>query len=377
MKKNLLITYTAMTFIMGCSSSGEKTEAPPENNTTKVSLTEQQLKTAGIETGSFTEKAIDETIKVNGVIDVPPQNIVSVSFPTGGYLKSTRLLPGMHVQKGENIAFIEDQSLIQLQQDYLITKSKLKYAQSDYDRQKSLNETKASADKVLQQAQAEFESLRVLQKSLSEKLKLIGISPDKLDENNISRSVAIHSPIDGYVSKVNVNIGKYVQPVDVLFELINPTDIHAALTVFEKDINKLKKGQKVTVSFVNDTTTVYPAEILLITRNVDENRSGTVHCHFEKMPSELRPGMFINAIIYLSGKTVKAAPEDAVVRYENKEFIFTRSGNNEFEMTEIETGTRDNGWIEIKNQDQSLFSKIIVTKNAFTLLSKMKNTSEE
>ncbi|MBL7764279.1 MAG: efflux RND transporter periplasmic adaptor subunit, partial [Chitinophagaceae bacterium] len=310
MKKNLLITYTAMTFIMGCSSSGEKTEAPPENNTTKVSLTEQQLKTAGIETGSFTEKAIDETIKVNGVIDVPPQNIVSVSFPTGGYLKSTRLLPGMHVQKGENIAFIEDQSLIQLQQDYLITKSKLKYAQSDYDRQKSLNETKASADKVLQQAQAEFESLRVLQKSLSEKLKLIGISPDKLDENNISRSVAIHSPIDGYVSKVNVNIGKYVQPVDVLFELINPTDIHAALTVFEKDINKLKKGQKVTVSFVNDTTTVYPAEILLITRNVDENRSGTVHCHFEKMPSELRPGMFINAIIYLSGKTVKAAPED-------------------------------------------------------------------
>lgn len=377
MKKNLLITYTAMTFIMGCSSSGEKTEAPPENNTTKVSLTEQQLKTAGIETGSFTEKAIDETIKVNGVIDVPPQNIVSVSFPTGGYLKSTRLLPGMHVQKGENIAFIEDQSLIQLQQDYLITKSKLKYAQSDYDRQKSLNETKASADKVLQQAQAEFESLRVLQKSLSEKLKLIGISPDKLDENNISRSVAIHSPIDGYVSKVNVNIGKYVQPVDVLFELINPTDIHAALTVFEKDINKLKKGQKVTVSFVNDTTTVYPAEILLITRNVDENRSGTVHCHFEKMPSELRPGMFINAIIYLSGKTVKAAPEDAVVRYENKEFIFTRSGNNEFEMTEIETGTRDNGWIEIKNQDQSLFSKTIVTKNAFTLLSKMKNTSEE
>lgn len=377
MKKNLLVTYTAITFILACSSPGEKPETPPETNTTKVSLTEQQLKTAGIETGSFTEKIIDETIKVNGVIDVPPQNIVSISFPLGGYLKSTRLLPGMHVQRGENIAFIEDQSLIQLQQDYLVTKAKLKYAQSDYERQKSLNETKASADKVLQQAQAEFESLRVLQKSLSEKLKLIGINPDKLDENNISRSVAIHSPIDGYVSKVNVNIGKYVQPVDVLFELINPTDIHAALTVFEKDINKLKKGQKVFVSFVNDTATVYPAEILLITRNVDENRSGTVHCHFEKIPAELRPGMFINAIIYISGKNVKALPEDAVVRYENKEFIFTRGENNEFEMTEIETGTRNNGWIEIKKEDQSLFSKTVVIKNAFTLLSKLKNTAEE
>jgi cobalt-zinc-cadmium efflux system membrane fusion protein len=60
---------------------------------------------------------------VNGKIDVPPQNMVSISVPLGGYLKSTKLLEGMHISKGEVIAIMEDQQYIQLQQDYLTAKA--------------------------------------------------------------------------------------------------------------------------------------------------------------------------------------------------------------------------------------------------------------
>ena len=179
------------------------------------------------------------------------QNIVSVSFPVGGYLKSTKLLPGMHVTKGESIATIEEQSLIQLQQDYLMAKAKLKLAAFEFERQRVLNETKTAADKIFQQAQAEYESTKVLVQGLAEKLKLIHIVPDKLSSDAITRIISIPSPINGFVSKVNVNIGKYVQPQDVLFELINPSDIHAALTVFEKDLNKIQAGQKVQVMLVD------------------------------------------------------------------------------------------------------------------------------
>lgn len=377
MKHSYLVYIPIMLLLTACSGNGQQKEEKKESVSNQVTLTSEQQKTAGIETGGFEEKFMDAALKVNGVIDVPPQNIVSISFPSGGYLKSTGLLPGMHVSKGQNIAVIEDQSLIQLQQDYLVTKAKLKYAQLDFERQKSLNETKAAADKVVQQSEAEYASLSVLLKSLGEKLKLVGIDPSRLDESNISRSVAIRSPINGYVSKVNVNIGKYVQPADVLFELINPQDIHAALTVFEKDINLLKKGQSVSISFVNDTSMTYPAEILLITQNVDENRSGTVHCHFEKMPQPLRPGMFINAEIQVDGKKVMAVPEDAVVRFENKEYVFVSTGKDNYMMTPVTTGLRNKGWIEIRNDENDFFKKQVVTHNAFTLLSKMKNIVEE
>lgn len=203
-----------------------KSEAAPSE--TSVQLTDAQMKNAGIVTGKPELKNISSVLKVNGTIDVPPQNMVSISVPLGGYLKSSKLLPGMHVTKGQTIAVMEDPQYIQLQQDYLTAKTNLAFAEQEYNRQKELNQSKASSDKVFQQAEANFRSQEILVKSLSEKLKLININPSRLSAGNISRSIYIPSPINGFVSKVNVNIGKYTSPSEVLFEIINPADIHLA-----------------------------------------------------------------------------------------------------------------------------------------------------
>jgi len=378
--KRLLITFAGLHVltINSCSPSTEKKTAPEVvASTTSVTLTDLQIKNASVVTGSFSNKTISETLQLNGMVDVPPQNIVSISFPLGGYLKSTKLLPGMHVFKGESIGIIEDQALVQLQQDYLMAKSKLSFLKLEYERQKSLNETKTAADKIFQQAQSDYENTKLLVLGLGEKLRLININPDKLSGNSISRMVSIPSPINGFVSKVNVNIGKYVQPQDVLFELINPTDLHAALTVFEKDLNKIKQGQKVEIYFVDEPNKKYDAEVILVTKNIDENRSGIIHCHFEKLPGNLKPGMYINATINLSNSVVKALPEDAVVRYENKEWVFIEKEKNQFESVAVTTGKRNNGWIEIISTSDSLINKQVVIKNAFAVLSAMKNVAED
>ncbi|MBL0098574.1 MAG: efflux RND transporter periplasmic adaptor subunit [Bacteroidetes bacterium] len=88
-----------------------------------------------------------------------------------------------------------------------------------------------------QEAEAVFKSNKVLIRSLSEQLKLAGINPEGLTDDNISRSVAIRSPIDGYVAVVKVNVGAFVNPSDVLFELVDPKDIHLNMTIFEKTFN--------------------------------------------------------------------------------------------------------------------------------------------
>jgi cobalt-zinc-cadmium efflux system membrane fusion protein len=283
----------------------------------------------------------------------------------------------MHVNKGEVIAAIEDQALVQLQQDYLVTAARLVYQQQEFERQKLLNENKVNADKIYQQSQAEYAAQKVMLKGYAEKLKLIGIDPSRLNENNISRSVAVHSPINGFVSKVNVNIGKYVTGTDVLFELINPDDLHAALTIFEKDIPKVMIGQKVNVSFVDDTATVYPCEVILVTQNVDESRSALVHCHFEKKPQKLLPGMFLNAVIETRTSNVVTLPEEAIVRFGNKQYVFEVTGKNNFKMVEVQTGISENNYTEIIDPPGDFQSRIFVIKNAYAVLSKMKNTAEE
>ena len=219
--KNYIILIAFALIIASCGSKETK-EVASETSTNEniVEMTRDQIKSAGIVSGKAERKDISSLLKVNGVIDVPPQNMVSISVPLGGYLKSTKLLPGMHVNKGEVIAVMEDQQYIQIQQEYLTAKVNSVFTESEYNRQKELNQSKATSDKMFQKTEAEYKSQQILIKSLYEKLKLIGINPEGLNENSLSRSVNIYAPIDGFVSKVNVNIGKYVSPTDVLFDIV-------------------------------------------------------------------------------------------------------------------------------------------------------------
>lgn len=346
-------------------------EAPVSN---EVQLTPEQMKTAGIAINSVEHRSMHSVLKVNGVVDVPPQNIVSVSMPLGGYLKNMRLLPGMQIAKGQVLAVLEDPQYIQLQQDYLVARSKLRFLEADFVRQKELNESKANSDKVFQQVRSEYEAQKVMVGALREKLLLININPDKLTESNITRSVNLYAPISGYITRVNVNTGKYVNPTDVLFELINPADLHLNLTVFENDLNLLAEGQKVTGFTTGNGSKKYGAKVHLITRNVDANRSGEVHCHFDQYDKSLLPGMFMTAEIEMDNANVTAVPDDAVVKWENKQYVFVAAGTDKFMMTPVQTGASNGGYTEIKTD---IGDKKIVTENAYSLLMKMKNSGEE
>ena len=168
--KNIFIAIITTTFLFSCKSETKKEETtatPTADNI--VTLTDAQIKNAGIETGKINQQQISATIKVNGKIDVPPQNLVSISVPSGGYLKRTSLLEGMYVSKGQVLCTIEDKQFIQMQEDYLMAKAKIGYAKAEYERQKELNQSKASSDKVYQQAQTEYNSLSVLIQSYAEK----------------------------------------------------------------------------------------------------------------------------------------------------------------------------------------------------------------
>jgi len=341
-----------------------------------VSMNQEQLKSAGIEVGTPQLENISGILSLQGTIDVPPQSMVSLSFPLGGYLKSTRMLPGMHVKKGQVLAELEDMQFIQLQQDYLTAKEKFILSESEFNRQRELNVSKASSDKVFQQARAEMETQRILTSALSQKLEVIGIDPSKLRADKISKSVSIVSPINGFVSKVNVNVGKYTSPTDMLFELVDPSDVHLVLNVFEKDLNSLSVGQRVTAYTNSDPGKKFQAEVILITKSLDQDRMAEVHCHFEKYNPSLAPGMFMNGEVSVQSNKSLTVPEDALVRWENKFYVFTENGNGKFEMIKVKPGVISNGKQQIEATGFDDQTRLVV-KNAYSLLMKIKNTEKE
>ena len=373
--KNIAIIVLLTWLFIACKNRKE-VEQTTTLTQDVVTLSDAQMKNSNIKAGKIEQKSFSSILKVNGRIDVPPQNMVSVSVPLGGYLKSTKLLPGMHLNKNEVIAVLEDQQYIQLQQDYLVAKAQFSFHESEYNRQKELNQSKASSDKVFEQARSTYQTQKVLIRSLEEKLKLLRINPSSLNENNISKSIRIYSPIDGFVTKVNVNIGKYITPGDVMFELVNPTDIHLNLKIFEKDLDKLFIGQPVIAYTNNHPAKKYSGDIILISKDVAPDGTTEVHCHFDSYDKVLFPGMYMNAEIEVTNRLRQVLPDEAVVHFEGKQYVFANTGKNKFEMIELQTGDSENGFTEVVSSGD-LTKKNIVLEGAYTLLMSLKNKEEE
>ena len=374
--KNIFL-ISALLLLFSCGKDETKKEefevVAAEN---QISVNDAQFKTAGIEIGTLGQEEISAKIKLSGMVDVPPQNLASVSAPSGGYVKYTKFMPGMHVNKGETLAILEDPQIVQLQQDYLLAKSNLDYAQKDYSRQKDLNQSKASSDKVMQQAQTEANNQNIMMRGMAEKLRTMGINPENLNAGNIRRSIVVSSPVSGYISSVNVKIGQYVSPTDRLFEVVNTDDVHLALSVFEKDLNKISVGQRVFAYTNQNPEKKYAANIILIGKDFQPDKSVVIHCHFIDYDKNLIPGTYMNAEVETNSETGNTVPDDAVVTWENKQYIFQEVKPKTYKMIEIKIGNSENGRTEIFNIDQNLKNKKIVTKGAYALLMGLKNVEE-
>lgn len=359
----------------------QETEVLPED---VVELRTDQIKQADIELGAVEMQSLGSILKVNGIISVAPQNLATVCMPLGGFIKNTSLLPGNAVNKGQILAVIDNQDFVDVQQAYLEAKNKLVFAEADFNRHTDLFKNEVYSEQNLQQVTVEYKNLKALVKSLEQKLLLIGIDPVQLRDDNISSSVNLVSPIKGFLKSVNINIGKYVNPTEVLFEIVNNDKLFLELTLFEKDADKVTPGQKVKF-YINNETEEHEAVVSQTGKSVGEDKTFMVYATVSSNCKNLLPGMYVNAFISESGIRVTSLPTDAVVSFDDKDYIFTYEKDKveggkamtEYRMIEVRKGISGSGFTEIKLPDgfNSGTARVVI-KGAYNLLSAKKNAGE-
>jgi cobalt-zinc-cadmium efflux system membrane fusion protein len=332
-----------------------------------VELRADQIKLAGVEMGTIERRIIGNILKVNGTVSVAPQNI-----------------PGNSVSKGQTLAVIENQDFVDIQQNYLEAKNRLQYAEADFNRHTELYKEDVYSEKNLQQVTMEYKNLKAAVKSLEQKLMLIGITPDKLSEDNISSTVNLVSPINGFLKAVNVNIGKYVSPTDVLFEIVNSDKLFLELSLFEKDADKVAEGQKIRF-FINNETEEHEAVITQTGRSVNNDKTYIVYATVTSSCKNILPGMYVNAFIEESQNKVAALPSEAVVSFDDKDYIFifekekeeAGKAMTEYRIIEVKKGVSSSGYTEITLPGGfDLNTAKVVIKGAYNLLSAKKNAGE-
>lgn len=374
-------------FVLSCNTGNTPVETEKLSTDLPADLVElrdDQVKLANIETGKVEMQSLGNTLKVNGIISVPPGNIATVCMPYGGFIKNTSLLPGNMVRKGQVLAVVDNQDFVDVQQAYLEARNKLTFAEADFKRHMDLFKDEVYSEQNVQQVTVEYKNLRALVKSLEQKLILIGIEPDHLTEDNISSTVNMVSPIDGFLKSVNINIGKYVNPTEVLFEVINNDKLFLELSLFEKDADKVSPGQKVSF-FINNENEAHEATITQTGKSIGADKVILVYATISSKCKNLLPGMYVNAKISEAEIKVTALPSDAIVNFDDKDYIFTLEKTREdagsifteYRMIEVEKGVSDSGFTAIRLPDGfDLKNTKIVLKGAYNLLSARKNVGE-
>ncbi|KOH46184.1 RND transporter [Sunxiuqinia dokdonensis] len=201
--------------------------------------------------------------------------------------------------------------------------SRLEFLEMEYERQKELFENNVGAGREFQQVKSEYNSAKAKYQGLKARLQLLHLSPEKVKEGEVSNSVPIVAPINGYVNEINVKVGTYAGAQDMLFEITDNSKIHADFLVYENDVHLLEKGQKIHFTVANIPGKELMATIFAIGQEFEAN-SRAVHVHAslnEPMPG-LIPGMYISGHIHTDENYTRTLPNDAIVTEGTKSYIF-------------------------------------------------------
>lgn len=361
------LTVLIITFLtLSCGKSEIKskdangTDLKTETRVDKrlISVTKAQFQGENMKLVGLQDLPFPNLIKTTGIIDVPPNSKAIISAYAGGYIKNSPLLIGDKVKKGQALVTIENLEFIQMQQEYIEISERLIYLRSEYERQKELFAENISSKKSFLKAESDYKITSAMQNGLHKKLQMLNINPTSVEEGNFTSVSTIYAPISGSITDVNISTGIYVSPADKIMEIVNTDHIHLELKVFEKDVLKIKKGQKVIFRIPESTNESFEGEIHLIGKSIDKNRTVQVHAHIDHdVKHNFIVGMFVESDIVIEDNSSKALPERAFIDVNDKNYVLILKSSDKDKYTflkkELLVGENYNGFNKILD-DNSL-----------------------
>jgi cobalt-zinc-cadmium efflux system membrane fusion protein len=412
----IIILLFTICMVISCGKkqeSGSETketkheEHHDEENKTEVTLTNEQIKLMGIEALPISEVNISGYIKVTGEVKINQDQESKVGGIISGRIKSVNVKEGSNVRTGQVLATIENIDLVSIQTDYITSKNEAEYAKQELDRQKRISDI--TSKKTIAELEANYKRALTNMRSLEQRLTSYKINKDRFDNVgedttvNVQRYYSITSPISGNVVSRMITVGQYIDASTEMFHIVNTSTVYVDLNIFEKDLAKISKGQKVKIETSTYADEVFEGSIDNINSIFDDaSRTVKVRVLIKNKGNKLLPNMFVTAKILVDESNVKAVPKTALVEEGEEKFIFLRTdekhtgkheGHNHadkehkedehdsehkeeggiiFKKILVRTGVEDDKFIEIFPMQTLESEDKVVTSGAFYLRSELK-----
>lgn len=384
----IFICVFGMTLLVSCSKTAQKQEKIDEQeefvSNQDIVLTTQQMNAVDMKLGKMERRQLNTTVRVNGRTALNPQYQASVSSLVGGIIRSIVVMEGNRVSKGQTVAYLENTEIVALQKDYLTSQSEAVSAEQEHTRQKELAAAGAGVEKTLQQATAACRIARAQVLGLEKQLRQLGVNPEQVKMERLVTRIPITSPITGYVDKIKVPVGGYVDMQTPIMDVVDNSKLHCDLSVFEKDITDVRVGQTVDLLLTNRPQEKISGVIYEMNASFEGNtKSVKVHVRITKKTPSLKliPDMYLTGLIHVGKQTVNALPSEAITSADGKKYIFVvnkkESGNYHFRRVEVATGVTEQGYTQVTPVHSLPTDATIVHIGAFYLSSALDGGEEE
>lgn len=295
MKK--IIFPVAVLLMASCNSA--------DNKQTGIVPEEQAADTSTVITGKPDTMSVDAVTSAtaianpaafNGTLVIPPQYFATVTLSMGGIVKGLSMLPGSYVRKGTVLGTLENPDFIDLQQAYLDSRAQLEYLEAEYQRQQTLSREAVASQKKFQQAKADYLSMKSRLQAAEAQLRLLGVNAETLSAGGIRPYIEVKAPVNGYISNVQANLGKYLNAGDPLCDVIDKSQTMVRLVAYEKDLEGMKVGSRVQFRVNGLGKVTFHATLVSIGQQVDDsNRSIELYAKVLDSSPLFRPGMYVSA----------------------------------------------------------------------------------
>jgi cobalt-zinc-cadmium efflux system membrane fusion protein len=319
----------------------------------EFTLTEEQLANAHITTTTVTSREIQPRLNLTGTLAADRRKSHRIAPVVDGMVIELQAVEHEPVRKGQVLARLRSHSLGQAQADYLEGLARFDLARAERTRIEGLWKDGIVAESRWLTVDSEYKSARATLDARRRLLSLTGLSdeqiqmlaqkPDRLAEFELT------SPIDGMVMGIEVETGQLVTAGQTAFHIDNLSTLWAEVRVPVASVSQLKLEAETIIKTQASPGREYRGSLQALGGEV-EPQSQTLGGRIvvENRDGQLRPGMFVTAILSGVTDTGLMVPASAVFKVGDQVFLFQALGSRRFMPVTIEIGTESDGWIPVR-----------------------------
>ncbi|MBN2682232.1 MAG: efflux RND transporter periplasmic adaptor subunit [Bacteroidales bacterium] len=339
-------------FFVSCSNSSEE-NSESETQTTNITITKEQFAQENMRYGQASFMKFTNEVNCNGNIVLQPIGIFEINPSVPGKIKNILVRTGQLVKKGQILFEISGNEIIEIQRGFAEAAGVLFRLESEYKRTKALYDDKIISEKDFMAKESEYKIAKANYSALKLKVYSMGLNTTEIEKGEFYNSYRIKSPVEGYISAINISNGKFAEQETSIAEIIDPTKFHLHLNIFEKDVSKIAVNQFIVFRLINNTKFEYNAKISFIGKTINpETKTISVFADLENTDfANLINNIYVEAKIITESDSAMAIPDEAIIYSEEEAFVLEFVTENEteieFKKVKIEPGRKNNGYTEI------------------------------